>query len=67
MGKPFTMMYRHCSCGNTLVTTLTDEIFEELEELWKTLRQIAKESGRPLNNVVNDFCKECDEYLGSLK
>src|SRR5574340_913161 len=25
MGKPFTMIYRHCACGNTLALALTGE------------------------------------------
>lgn len=65
MGKPYTMMYRHCSCGNTLVTTLTEDTFSELDELWATLRKVAKDSGRPLNKVVEEFCGQCDKYLTS--
>jgi uncharacterized C2H2 Zn-finger protein len=66
MGRPFTMMYRHCSCGNTLVMTLTDELLGELEEMWQTLRKIAGESGEPLNTVVAEFSSQCDKHLASL-
>ncbi len=67
MGKPYTMMYRHCSCGNTLVTTLTEDTFSELDELWRTLRKVANDSGRPLNVVVEEFCVHCDKYLTSVR
>jgi len=65
MGKPFTMMYRHCACGNTLVLTLTDQTFPALRELWSMLRDEAEKSGRPLDEVVGEFSEQCDNYMFS--
>jgi hypothetical protein len=63
MGKPFTMMYRHCTCGNTLVLTLTEATFPRLPELWSMLRDEAEKSGRPLDEVVKEFSEQCDNYM----
>jgi hypothetical protein len=63
MKKPYTMLYRHCTCGNTLVLTLTEETFPLLKELWSTLREESEQSGRPLNDVVTDFAELCDQYM----
>jgi len=63
MKKPFTMLYRHCTCGNTLVLTLTEETFPLLKEFWATLREEAEQSGRPLKDVVTDFAEQCDQYM----
>jgi len=63
MNKPYTMLYRHCTCGNTLVLTLTLDTFPMLRELWAMLRQEAEKSQRPLNDVVKDFAEQCDQYM----
>lgn len=63
MGKPFTMLYRHCTCGNTLVLTLTEATFPVLRDLWSILRDEARESGRPLDEVVGEFSQQCDDYM----
>jgi hypothetical protein len=66
MGKPFTMMYRHCPCGNTLVISLTDQNFPPLNRLWAMLREEASASNRPLLDVVKEFSRQCDQFvLGS--
>jgi hypothetical protein len=65
MGKPFTMMYRHCTCGNTLVLTLTEATFPLLRELWSMLRDEAEKRGRPLDEVVGEFSEQCDSYMFS--
>jgi len=65
MGKPFTMMYRHCTCGNTLVLTLTEKTFPTLRDLWSMLRDEAEKSGRPLDEVVGEFSEQCDNYMFS--
>ena len=66
MGRPFTMMYRHCPCGNTLVLTLTDDIVPGLDQLWRMLRRDAEETGRPLREVVAEFGEGCDHYMIAL-
>ncbi|MFC1834804.1 hypothetical protein ACFL2Q_08735 [Thermodesulfobacteriota bacterium] len=63
MGKPYTMIYRHCTCGNTLVMSLTAEIYPMLRELWIELRKRAEESGKPLKEVVSEFREQCDHYI----
>jgi hypothetical protein len=63
MGKPFTMLYRHCTCGNTLVLTLTDKTFSQLRDLWHMLRGEAESSGRPIQEVVHDFAEQCDDFM----
>jgi hypothetical protein len=63
MGKPFTMMYRHCPCGNTLVLSLTEETFPPLDLMWSVLREEVASSGLPLNDVVKEFSRQCDQYV----
>jgi hypothetical protein len=63
MGKPFTMIYRHCTCGNTLVLTLTEKSFPMLRDLWSMLADEAKKSGKPLDEVVGEFSEQCDNYM----
>ena len=63
MDRPFTMVYRHCSCSNTLVVTLTADIFPPLVRFWSMLGQEAEQSGKPLSEVVRDFSAQCDRYI----
>ena len=63
MGKPFTMTYRHCTCGNTLVLTFTAETYPMLGELWSMLAEEAEASSKPLNEVVTDFVNQWERYM----
>jgi len=63
MGKPFTMVYRHCPCGNTLVLTLTEENFPSLDRMWAMLHAEATKSGIPLEALVKEFSRQCDRYI----
>ncbi len=63
MGMPFTMVYRHCPCGNTLVLTLTDKNFPPLDRLWSMLHDEATNSGLPLDSVIREFSSQCDRYV----
>jgi hypothetical protein len=63
MGRPFTMMYRHCPCGNTLILTFTEEILPALDEFWGMLRREAERAGLPLRQVVGEFSGQCDRYI----
>lgn len=63
MRKPFTMVYRHCTCGNTLVLSLNEEILSGLNEFWTMLEREAAETGRPLLTVVTEFADECERYM----
>ncbi len=62
MGEPFTMTYRHCSCGNTLVLTFTAETYPVLGELWVMLTEEVEGSGKPLTEVVTDFVDQWERY-----
>ncbi len=63
MKRPYTMVYRHCPCGNTLVVALTIEVFPDLEGLWRMLRDEADARGLPLVQVVGEFSAACDKHL----
>jgi len=63
MGKPFTMTYRHCTCGNTLVLTFTAETYPVLGELWSMLVEEAEASGKALTEVVTDFVEQWERYM----
>ena len=63
MGCSWTMLYRHCTCGNTLVLTLTDETFPDLDRFWASLRQLAESTGKPLKEIVHNFREECDRHI----
>lgn len=63
MGRPFTMMYRHCACGNTLILTFTQEILPMLEEFWAMLQREAELTGAPFKEVVTNFSRQLDHYI----
>lgn len=63
MNKPFTMVYRHCTCGNTLVLTLTDKNFQALDRMWSMLADEAAASSLPLESVVREFSRQCDRFV----
>jgi hypothetical protein len=63
MRRPYTMSYRHCACGNTLVMTFTEEIYPSIRELWSMLRQEAERTGRPLNEVVHEFAAQWQLFM----
>ena len=65
MKTPFTMMYRHCMCGNTLVLTLTEETSPWLDELWEMLKEEAERTGEPIRDIVMEFVTQCDEIIVS--
>jgi hypothetical protein len=63
MNRPFTMVYRHCPCGNTLVLTLTQETFPVLDQMWAMLKLVAEERDQTLQEVVSQFVEECEDYI----
>jgi hypothetical protein len=65
MGKPFTMIYRHCLCGNTLVLTLTEEVFPMLDLFWSILKEEAEMSGRPLKELVTEFATKLEYCMAA--
>jgi len=58
MGKSFTMIYRNCSCGNTLVVSITDEILPSIKDFWKAVRHLAYKSNMPVKEIVTSFIDE---------
>ena len=63
MGKSSTMIYRNCSCGNTLVVTVTDQILPTISNFWRELRQMAEIQGKPLKEVVALFVEEWERQI----
>jgi hypothetical protein len=63
MGRPFTMIYRQCGCGNTLVLNITEEIAAFLDSFWEMLTQTAQELNEPLKEVVADFVSQWELYV----
>lgn len=63
MQKQFTMMYRHCTCGNTLVLSFTEEIFPALESLWSMLQREAEQTGKSLQAVVLAFMNQWERSV----
>jgi hypothetical protein len=63
MDRPFTMVYRHCTCGNTLVLTLTQETFPMLDQMWDMLKHVAEERDQTLQDVVSQFVEEFTDYI----
>ncbi len=63
MGRPFTMIYRQCGCGNTLVINVTEEAFAFLDSFWDMLTGEAQKQGKPLAEVVTDFVGQWERYV----
>ncbi|MCA1960052.1 MAG: hypothetical protein LDL33_04575 [Desulfomonile sp.] len=63
MRKTYTMMYRHCPCGNTLVLSVTGEIMPELEDFWTAVREEAETEERSIREVVKAFSEVCDDFI----
>ena len=63
MGKSSTMIYRNCSCGNTLVVTVTDQILPTISDFWRALRRLAEIQGKPLKEVVALFVEEWERQI----
>jgi hypothetical protein len=58
-----TMQYRNCTCGSTLVIPFTKETYPLLDKFWKMLGREAKETGKPLREVVMEFREQCNRYV----
>jgi hypothetical protein len=63
MKKPYTMIYRHCRCGNTLVLTITDAIFPRLQDFWTMIQHEAEVSGREMKEIIAEFAEEWEMSL----
>ncbi len=67
MGRPYTMMYRHCGCGNTLVLSITDAELPALEEFWHAVATVAEISGRDPKSIVLDFALQCETHFSRFR
>jgi hypothetical protein len=63
MHTPYTMQYRNCTCGTTLIVSLTSDTYPELDRFWDMLQQEAEESGQSLREVVADFREQCNQFI----
>lgn len=63
MGKPYTMVYRHCGCGNTLVMTLTAENSPHLERFWAILAKCAQDRNKPIVKIIEEFRTYFDAFV----
>ena len=66
MHAPYTMQYRNCACGSTLILPLTADTYPELDGFWDMLQQEANDTGQTLRDVVSDFREQCNRYLLEL-
>jgi len=65
MGKPFTMIHRHCACGNTLALAFTGEDCLFLDQFWETISLEAERSAKSVREVVSDFVSQWELYVMS--
>ncbi len=63
---PRTMQYRNCSCGSTLTILFTKEVYPLLDKFWEMLGMEAKETSRPLVEVVTEFRQQCNRYIHEM-
>jgi len=63
MRRTYTMMYRHCPCGNTLVLSVTGDVMPELDDFWGAVAQEAETEGRTVREVVKTFSEVCDDLI----
>jgi hypothetical protein len=59
----FTMQYRNCRCGSTLTVVFTRQTYPLLERFWLMLAKEAKETKKPLREVVSEFRQQCNRYI----
>lgn len=62
-GKPFTMIYRNCSCGNTLVISITDETLPSIDDFWEAMRHLTETYGQPVRDIVEAFMDEWERTI----
>jgi hypothetical protein len=65
MGKPFTMIHRHCDCGNTLALAFTGEDCLFLDQFWETISLEAERSAKSVREVVSDFVSQWELHVMS--
>lgn len=63
MKRPYTMVYRHCTCGNTLVLVLTEDVFPSLEEFWLVIRDLSEEIGIPSTSLLEEFASRLEQHV----
>jgi hypothetical protein len=63
MGKAFTMLYRNCSCGNTLVLTLTSDNFPQIVDFWIMISKEAESRNESVKETVLSFMRDWESSL----
>ena len=63
MRKPFTMIYRHCACGNTLALALTGPDCSFLDQFWEAMSLEAELTGKSVREVVSDFVSQWESCV----
>lgn len=64
LGQSCTMIYRNCSCGNTLVVTIRDETLPSIGDFWEAMRHLEQNSEETLKNIVTAFVEEWERKIG---
>ncbi len=66
MDLPKTMQYRNCSCGSTLTILFTKEVYPLLDKFWEMLGSEARETNRPVVEVVTEFRTQCNRFIQEM-
>lgn len=67
MGRPYTMMYRHCQCGNTLVLSITDAELPVIQDFWNAVARTSEARGVSPKSVVLEFALQCETHLSGIR
>lgn len=63
MSRTYTMVYRHCPCGNTLVLSVTGEVMPELDDFWAAVKDESEQTGKTVREIVMAFTEACDDFI----
>jgi hypothetical protein len=61
--RHFTMLYRHCVCGNTLALIITEETLPGLDSFWEMVQGRAQGSDCTVEEVLADFMDQLDQFV----
>jgi hypothetical protein len=63
MDANFTMQYRNCQCGSTLIIAFTKKTYPLLDRFWEMIGKESKVTGKPVREVVTEFREQCNRYV----
>jgi hypothetical protein len=63
MDANFTMQYRNCQCGSTLIIGFTKKTYPLLDRFWEMIGKESKVTGKPVREVVTEFREQCNRYV----